>query len=145
MVQEEQVTQRVVTTTPSVAPYGAPVAAPYGAPVAADAVTTRTVTRSPSAAEMLRRIVVFVFALIQAVILLRLVLLLINASRNNGIVEFIYTTSSWFVAPFEGIVRTDALQRGASVLDVTAIVALIGWTIVELIIVAGINIARREP
>jgi hypothetical protein len=151
MVEEEEVTQRVVATGPPVAPYGAPVApyaapvAPYGAPVAADSVTTRTVRRSPSSAEFAKRIVIFVFALIQALILLRLVLLLINASRNNGIVDFIYSTSSWFVGPFEGIVRTDAVQRGASVLDVTAIVALIGWTILELIIVAGINIARREP
>lgn len=137
MVEEEQVTQQVVTSAPPVAP--------YVAPMAANAVTTRTVRRSRSTTELARRIVVFAFALIQGVILLRLVLLLINASRNNGIVDFIYSTSAWFVGPFEGIVRTDALQRGSSVLDITAIVALVGWTIVELIIVAGINIARREP
>ncbi|MEA2622679.1 MAG: hypothetical protein QOH61_1589 [Chloroflexota bacterium] len=132
MVQEEQVTRQVVTSTP------------VGVPVAGSATTTRTVTRSPSSAELVRRIVVFVFALIQAVIILRLVLLLVNASRNNDIVQFIYNTSALFVAPFEGILRTDALTAGRSILDIAAIVALVGWTILELIIVAGIGIARRE-
>lgn len=143
MVDEQEVTtRRVVTTPPVAAPYGTPIA--YGTPVAGEAVTTRTVTRSPSGAELARRAVVFVFALIQAVIILRLVLLLIDASRGNDIVKFIYTTSSWFVGPFEGILRTDALQRGGSILDVAAVVALVGWTIVELIIIAALNIARRE-
>lgn len=135
MVDEEEVVSRRVET---------PVGAPYGVPITGEAVTTRTTTRSPSRPELLRRTAVFVFALIQAVIALRLVLLLINASRDNGIVDFVYSTSAWFVGPFEGIVRTDALKHGGSILDVTAIVALIGWTIVEVVIVAGINIARRE-
>ena len=137
MVDEQRVTRQAVTTTPT-GPY-------YGAPVAGEAVTTQTVTRSPSTAELVRRVVVFLFALIQAVIALRIVLLLIDASRGNGIVNFIYSTSSLFVDPFNGIVRTDALQSGGSVLDIAAIVALIGWTIVELIVIAAVNISRREP
>lgn len=136
MVEEEQVTRRVITTTPS--------AAPYGAPVTGEAVTRRTVTRSPSSAEMLRRLVVFVFALIQGVIVLRLLLLLIGASRGNDIVQAVYSVSAWFVGPFQGILRSDALKSGGSVLDSAAIVALVGWTVLELIVIAGINIARRE-
>jgi hypothetical protein len=136
-MDEEQVVSRRVSTTP--------VTAPYGVPVTGEAVTTTRTTRSPSGAEVLRRVVVFVFALIQAVIALRLVLLLIDASRSNDIVQGIYSVSSWFVGPFEGILKTNAVNQGGAVLDVAAVVALVGWTIVELIVVAAINIARREP
>jgi hypothetical protein len=37
------------------------------------------------------------------------------------------------------------VQAGASVLDIAALVALVGWTILEFLIIAGIGIARREP
>lgn len=136
MVEEEEVTRRVVTTSPMVDT--------NGAPAVGEAVTTRRVTHSPSGAELLRRIVVFAFALIQGLIVVRLLLLLIDATRGNDLVHFIYTASGWFVGPFDGIVKTDALARNGSVLDIAAIVALVGWSILELIVVAGINIARRE-
>jgi hypothetical protein len=148
MAEEQQVTRRVVTTNPAPPPgYVQPVTPGYPemTPVVGEAVTTTAVRRSPSTAEILRRIVVFVFALIQLDIVLRIVLLLIDASRDNPIVNFILTTSDWFVGPFDGLVRTNALQHGGSILDVAAIVALIGWTILELVIIAAINIGRREP
>lgn len=50
--------------------------------------------------------------------------------------------SQIFVAPFEGILRTDALTKGGSILDVTAIVALVGWTILELVLIWAIGIFR---
>ena len=50
-----------------------------------------------------------------------------------------------FVAPFEGILRTTSLSAAGSVFDVAAVVALIGWTVVELIVVAALAIFRREP
>ena len=49
--------------------------------------------------------------------------------RTSGVLNF----SQVFVGPFEGILRTDALSHGGSVLDIAAIVALIGWTILEAI------------
>ena len=57
----------------------------------------------------------------------------------------IYDVSAVLVAPFEGIIRTEAVESGASVLDVTAIVALIGWTLVEFLILAAIGLFRRQP
>ena len=77
-------------------------------------------------------------------IALRIILLLVAADRANTLVKGIYDISGVLVAPFEGILRTDALAKGGSVLDVSAVVALVGWTVLELIIVAGIGIARRE-
>src|ERR1035437_644121 len=100
---------------------------------------------SPSGAEFVRRIVVLVFGLIQLVIVARIVLLLLNAREANGIVSGILNISQLFVAPFDGILRTDALHASGSTLDVTAIVALVGWTVVEAIVVAAVAIFRRDP
>ena len=50
-----------------------------------------------------------------------------------------------FVAPFQGILRTDALHAAGSTLDVAAVVAFVGWTILELIVIWAVAIFRREP
>jgi hypothetical protein len=94
---------------------------------------------------MTRRIVVLVFGLIQIVIAVRFVLLLLNARESNGLVSGILNISQLFVGPFEGILRTDALHSAGSVLDIAAIVAFIGWTIIELIVLWAVGIFRREP
>lgn len=82
------------------------------------------------------------FGLIQLVIGVRIVLLLLDAREGNAIVSTILDVSQIFVAPFEGILRTDALTKGGSILDVTAIVALVGWTILELVLIWAIGIFR---
>ena len=97
-----------------------------------------------SGAELARRIVVLVFGLIQAVIVLRIVLLLLDARIGNALVSGILDVSKIFVAPFEGILNTNALSAGGSILDVAALVALVGWTLVELGAFAVINLFRRE-
>lgn len=105
----------------------------------------RTTTTGPGGAEMSRRIVVLVFGLIQIVIGARIVLLLLDAREANALVAAVLNVSQLFVAPFEGILRTDSLHAAGSVLDVTAIVAFVGWTILELIVVWVIGMFRRGP
>ena len=106
----------------------------------------RRITRSgPGGSEMTRRVVVLVFGLIQIVIGARIVLLLLDAREANGLVSGILNVSQLFVAPFEGILRTDYLHAAGSVLDITAIVAFVGWTILELIVLWVVGIFRREP
>jgi hypothetical protein len=105
----------------------------------------RFTTSGPGASEMSRRVIVLVFGLIQIVILARIVLLLLDAREANGIVSGILNVSQLFVAPFEGILRTDSLHKAGSLLDITAIVAIVGWTIVELIVIWAVGIFRREP
>ena len=83
---------------------------------------------APAGSEMARRIVILVFGLIQIVIAARFVLLLVDAREANGLVSGILNVSQLFVAPFEGILRTDAIHSAGSVLDITAIVAFVGWT-----------------
>jgi hypothetical protein len=102
-------------------------------------------SRSPGAAEMSRRIVVLVFGLIQAVIGIRIVLLLLDAREANGLVSGILNVSQVFAAPFDGVLRTNALHSAGSVLDITAIVALVAWTVLELIVMWALGIFRREP
>jgi YGGT family len=108
-------------------------------------VVAETVRRTPSGAETARRVVVFIFGIIQLVIGLRIVLLLLGADRANALVRGIYDVSAVLIAPFEGILKTDAIGRSGSVLDVAALVALVGWTVLELVVIAAIGIARREP
>src|SRR5215212_1637641 len=108
-------------------------------------VVERRVTRSPSGGEVARRIVMFVFGIIQVLIILRIVLLLLNAREGNDLVQFILNSSQLFVAPFEGILNTNALKSGGSVLDIAAILALVGWTVLEALILAAVGVFRREP
>jgi hypothetical protein len=149
MVDEERVVETESVATPA-SPDPDPYRAPAAAPVAAQTVTqgsvvTETVRRRPSGAETWRRVVVFIFGIIQGLIAIRIVLLLADANQANGLVKFIYDLSAIFVGPFDGILHTNAVQSGASIFDIAALVALIGWTILEFLIIAGIGIARREP
>jgi hypothetical protein len=122
-----------------------------GPPVAAGQETMRTDIRQtttdtgPGASELARRVVILVFGLIQIVIAARFVLLLLDAREANGLVSGIINVSQLFVAPFAGILRTDSLHAAGSVLDITAIVAFIGITILELIVLWALGIFRREP
>ena len=111
--------------------------------------STRTASRrvtasGPGGAELTRRITVLVFGLIQIVIGARIVLLLLDAREANGLVSAILNISQVFVAPFEGMLRTDALHSAGSTLDVTALVAFVGWTILELIVLWVIGIFTRR-
>lgn len=121
-----------------------------GPTVAAGQETMRTdsrrITRTgPGGSELTRRVVILVFGLIQIVIGARIVLLLLDAREANGLVSGILNVSQLFVAPFDGILRTDYLHAAGSVLDITAIVAFVGWTIIELIVIWAVGIFRREP
>jgi YGGT family len=106
--------------------------------------THRTSATGPGGSEVTRRVVVLVFGLIQLLIGLRFVLLLLGAREANGLVSGILNLSQLFVAPFQGILRTDALHSAGSTLDVAAIVALVGWTILELIVVWAVSIFGRR-
>jgi hypothetical protein len=129
--------QRSVTTE-------APVTTETGA-LSNRTVSTRRLDVRPSNNETARRIIVLVFGLVQIVIGLRIVLLAIDARESNLIVSIINNVGGVLIAPFEGILRTNVLASGGSVLDVAASVALIGWTIVELIVLWSLGIFRHEP
>ncbi len=131
----EEVDQTVVTQEPT----------PAGGQESVRTNTRRISGGGPAATERTRRIVVLLFGLIQLVIGARFVLLLLDAREANDLVSGILSFSQLFVAPFDGILRTDSLHAAGSVLDITAVVAFVGWTIVELIVIWALGIFRREP
>jgi uncharacterized protein YggT (Ycf19 family) len=113
-----------------------------------DPVTTRgTVVRrtsGPGPLTVMQRALALIFGVIQALIVLRIVLLLLIANRNNDIVMAIMNTTDVLVEPFRGMFRLDHVntQVGA-VLDVAAIVALIGWTLIEGLVLAVLRLGDR--
>jgi uncharacterized protein YggT (Ycf19 family) len=100
------------------------------------------VTYRPSATGMLERLVIWIFGVIQLLILVRIVLLMVAAREGNAIVAFIYDLTDLFVFPFRGILGADEIAAGQTALDVAAIVALVGWTVLELIILGLIRVFR---
>jgi hypothetical protein len=140
----DKVDQTVVTSEPTVT------AGQETAPTATSQETVQTDTRhitrtGPGGSEMTRRIIALLFGLIQIVIGLRIVLLLLDARTGNTLVSGVLDVSKIFVAPFEGILNTNALTSGGATLDVAAVVAFVGWTILELIVLWAVGIFRREP
>jgi len=132
----EQVDRSVVSQGPAVA---------AGGPSTIQTDTRRTTRTGPGGAELTRRILVLVFGLIQLVIGLRIVLLLLDARTGNALVSGILNISQVFVAPFDGLLHTNALTSGGVVLDIAAVVAFVGWTIAELVVMWAVGIFRREP
>lgn len=142
-VTEEAATPAEKTAAPTEPQATRPPAPP---PMAARrSYVSRTLRIEPSGAEMARRVIVVIFGIIQVLIGLRIVLLILDAREAHPLVRFILDLSQLFVGPFEGILRTDALRSSGSILDLAAILAFVGWTVLELVVLWIVNVFRREP
>jgi uncharacterized protein YggT (Ycf19 family) len=109
-------------------------------------VTTEREVAGPtaSAGDVVRRAVAIVFGILQALLILRIVLLLLVANRDNNIVQLVLGATDPFVEPFRGMFQLDRVSaRNGSVLDVAAVVALVGWTLIEALVLAILGIFRR--
>jgi uncharacterized protein YggT (Ycf19 family) len=98
----------------------------------------------PTTLELARRVITLAFGVLQGLIVLRIILLLLVANRQNDVVQFVLNVTSPFVAPFRDMFALDQISRSGAVLDVAAIVALIGWTLVELLVLAILNLGARR-
>jgi uncharacterized protein YggT (Ycf19 family) len=114
----------------------------HAEPAHGSSVAHREVTYRSSPMAVAERLIVFIFGLIQLLLVVRIVLLLLAARQGNDLVAAIYNVSEIFVAPFRGILRIDEVAAGATALDIGAIVALVGWTIVELILIGLVRVFR---
>lgn len=103
---------------------------------------TRVTRYAPSPLATVERLIIFIFGLIEAVIVLRIVLLLLAAREGNDVVQFVYGVSEFFVAPFRGILRIDEVQAGIAAFDFGALVALVFWVIIEVIVLAALRVFR---
>ena len=145
MTDYERTTTRETTTVDPAAP-----AAPAYAEPAAQSASVRTTERAyvapgPSGVTTASRVVTFLFGILQAALILRIILLLLVANPDNDVVALILNITNPFVEPFRGMFSLDSVTAGESKLDVAAIVALIGWTLVEALILAGLRIFSRRP
>ena len=102
----------------------------------------RVATQRPSGLTLASRIVILLFGIVQLVIGLRILLLALDARHGNALVAGILNLSQLFVMPFEGILNTNALGAGGAVLDLAAILALLGWTALELVVLAILRVGR---
>ena len=91
------------------------------------------------------RVVSLLFGILAVLIGLRILLLLLVANQSNAIVDFVYGVTEPFVAPFRGIFRIDQVTPGGgSVFDIGALVALVGWLLIYLLIMAILRIGDRN-
>jgi uncharacterized protein YggT (Ycf19 family) len=146
MTDYERTTTRESTTVdPAAPPASTDPAAP---PVQAASVRTTErayVPAGPSGVTTLSRLITFVFGVLQALLILRIILLLLVANSSNDVVAFILSITDPFVDPFRGMFAIDRVTAGQSKLDIAALVALIGWTLVELLILALLRVFSRRP
>lgn len=97
--------------------------------------TVQRNTSSVSNAVMAQRIIWYIAGLIIVLLLVRVVLFLLGASQASGFVQFIYSLTWIFAAPFYGIFPQP--EDGKFALDTASIVgivvyALVAWGIAKL-------------
>jgi uncharacterized protein YggT (Ycf19 family) len=101
-------------------------------------------TASPGPLYYARRVLSLLFGILAVLIGLRILLLLLVANEGNAIVDFVLSVTEPFVAPFRGIFSFDVVQAGQSQLDLGAVVALIGWLLIYLLIMAILRLGDRD-
>lgn len=113
--------------------------------VNADAAGPTYVETAPGPLYWARRVLSLLFGILAVLIGLRILLLLLMANQTNSIVQFIYDITEPFVAPFRGVFALNEVSPGgASVFDIAAVVALIGWLLIYLLLMAILRLGDRD-
>ncbi len=103
------------------------------------------VDTSPGPLYYARRILSLLFGILAVLIGLRILLLLLVANQQNSIVDFVYNVTEPFVAPFRGIFQFETVRPGGgSVFDIAALVALVGWLLIYLLLMAILRLGDRD-
>ena len=105
-----------------------------------------TASSSPGPLSYARRVVALLFGILVVLILLRFLLLALGANAGNALVDFIYGVSEPFVDVFRGVFSFDHMSPiGRSVIDVAALVAIVGYSLLAVLIFAVMRLGDREP
>jgi uncharacterized protein YggT (Ycf19 family) len=128
---------------PAAAPYVAP--ANPGVNVNAPSSPGYVEAADPGPLSFARRLLTLLFGVLAVLIGLRILLLLLVANQSNAIVDFVFAVTEPFVAPFRGIFQIDAVTPGGgSVFDIAAVVALVGWLLIYLLLMAILRLGDRD-
>jgi len=90
-----------------------------------------------SAGSWLSRVVMFVFGVVELLILVRFFLLLVGANTQTGFVQWIHQTAGIFMAPFIAILGTQTID--GAVFEWAALIAIAVYAIIAWLIVAAID------
>ena len=107
-------------------------------------VVSERAARHPAGWVTAARAVSLLFGILQGLLVLRIVLLLLAAQQDNAIVSAILAATEPFIGPFRGMFRIDEISSSSSVLDVAALTALAGWTLVEALVIAILRLVGRR-
>ncbi|MEO5986434.1 MAG: YggT family protein [Candidatus Limnocylindria bacterium] len=91
-----------------------------------------------------RRVLSLLFGVLAVLLGLRILMLLLVANQQNAIVDFVYGVTEPFVAPFRGIFQFNEVRAGDATLDVAALVALIGWMLIYVLLMAILRLGDRD-
>lgn len=92
------------------------------------------VSTSVGMANTLRQLITYAIAIVEVLLFFRFILKLLGANPVSGFVNFIYTLSSIFEAPFRGIFPTE-VQPGLvakSVLEPSSVVAIFVYAVIAI-------------
>lgn len=78
-----------------------------------------------------RRIVFYIVGVINALLALRIVLLLLAANKGAGFVDFIYALGGFFATPFYGIFNYQP-HYGESTFEISSVVAIVVYSLVAV-------------
>ncbi len=134
---EHVVEERVVT--PAAAP-----APPPGDQVNVNSAGQRVYVDETSPLTTVRRVVGLLFGIIIGLIAIRILLLALGANEGNALVDGVYAITEPLVAPFRGVFSINEVRpEGRSVFDIAALVAIVGWSLIALVILAILRIPER--
>ena len=79
-----------------------------------------------------RNVIYYVLSVIEVILAFRLIFKLLGANPRNGFVSFLYTLTSVFVAPFNGIFAPFVTESAATafVVEPSTIIAMIVYAII---------------
>lgn len=88
------------------------------------------------------QIVYFIFGIIEALIIIRVILRLLAANPDAAFTSLIYTLSAPFIAPFEGVFPTP--HSSGSVLELSSLLAVIVYALLAFLIARMIEVFSRR-
>lgn len=90
------------------------------------------------------RIVYIVGGIIIALLALRFIFALLGANPNNGIANFVYSTSHPFVAPFFGLFNFNE-TLGRTHFEVETLVAIVVYGLIMALLARLVSLGSRHP